>query len=320
MLFENLIVSTYKSRLLTRHDPDGCVFYYSHEDFPTLSCREFEFLGDEGQRLRGYFYTDEAMKYTDRLVIFEHGMGCGHRGYMREIATICAAGYPVFTYDHTGTLASGGEHIGGFTQSLSDLNRAIYALKDSGEADGKRLAVIGHSWGGFSTMNIGALHRDITHIVAMSGFTSPKKIIGAMLGKLRIYLPKVFKTEVERFGGLAEADACFSLLTTEVKALIVHSRDDNLVPYYMFEELERATSGRENIRCVTLDGKRHNPNYTESAVRYKDEFFAERATMKKKKRLETEAQRREFVAKWDWARMTEQDMDFWQMVFDFLEG
>ncbi len=320
MLFEKLIVSTYKKSLLTRHDPDGSVFYYSGEDFPTLSVREFDFLGREGQRLQGYFYTDEAVKYHDRLIIFEHGMGCGHRGYMREIATIAAAGYPVFTYDHTGTLRSEGEHIGGFTQSLSDLNAAISALKESGEADGRRLAVIGHSWGGFSTMNISLFHRDITHLVAMSGFTSPRKIIGAFLSKLKGYIPAVFKTEADKFGPLAEADAALSLLTTDAKVLLVHSKDDPTVPYSMFSEIENAVKGRENIHTLSLEGKKHNPNYTERAVRYKDEFFAERTQLRKKKRLRTEEEKREFVARWDWEKMTEQDMDFWQTVFDFLES
>lgn len=320
MLFEGLIVSTYKKNLLTRHDPDGSVFYYSPEDYPDLSVREFEFLGGEGQRLQGYFYTDKAAKYTDRLVIFEHGMGCGHRAYMREIATIAAAGYPIFAYDHTGTLSSEGEHIGGFTQSLSDLNAAITALKESGEADGKRLAVIGHSWGGFSSMNISLFHRDITHIVAMSGFISPRKIIETFLSKMKGYVPAVFKTEEERFGALAEADARLSLLSTEAKCMIIHSKDDPTVPYSMFEELEAAVSRRENIRCVTLENKRHNPSYTEAAVRYKDEFFAELTQARKKGRIKTEEEKREFVAKWNWEKMTEQDTDFWQMVFDFLEN
>lgn len=320
MLFEKFILSTYKKTLLTRHDPDGSVFYFTHEDFPTLGMRLFDFTSREGERLQGYFYTDEAVKYTDRLVIFEHGMGCGHRGYMREIATICAAGYPVFTYDHTGTLASGGRHIGGFTQSLCDLDAAITALKESGEADGKRLAVIGHSWGGYSTMNIGILHRDITHLVAMSGYPSVRKMIGVFFNKMKGYIPTVFNSEAEVYHGYAEADATLSLLTTGAKVMLVHSKDDPTVPYTLFEGIMRDVGERSNIRYLTVDGKRHNPNYTEAAVRYKDEFFAALQEMKKKKRLGDEAAKAEFVKRWDWERMTEQDMDFWGEVFAFLES
>lgn len=320
MLFEKLIVSTYKKALLVRHDPDGCVFYYKGDDFPSLSCRKFDFLGDRGQHLQGYFYTDEAVKHHDRLIIFEHGMGCGHRGYMREIATICAAGYPVFTYDHTGTLASGGEHIGGFTQSLSDLNRAICALKESGEADGKRLAVIGHSWGGYSTMNIGIFHRDITHLVEMSGYPSTRKMIGVFLSKIPGYIPAVYRTEEEAYPALSAADASLSLMLTDAKVMLIHSKDDPTVPYSLFADLERTVGERSNITFLTVEDKRHNPNYTETAVRYKDEFFAELTRLRKKKKLRDEISRREFVAKWDWERMTEQDMGFWQKIFDFLES
>ena len=318
-MFTKLIVNTYKRALLTRHDPDGAIFYFSHTDFEGIECETFEFFGERGQRLQGYFYTKNVTR-PDRLVIFEHGMGCGHRAYMSEIATLVEHGYTVFAYDHTGTLNSGGEHIGGFTQSLCDLDSAIKALKASGRCDGKRLAVIGHSWGGFSTMNIGAFHKDITHLVAMSGFVSPNKIITDMLGKMKKYAPAVFASEVAYFGGYAYADASLSLLQTDARALIIHSKDDPTVPYSRFLELEASLGDVERISFLPLEGKRHNPNYTADAVRYKDEFFAELTRFRKKSKKATEEEKREFASRWDWHRMTEQDADFWAKIFDFIDG
>ncbi len=316
-MFTNFIINTYKKTLLTRHDPDGAIFYFSHTDFLGMECEPFEFFGERGQRLQGYFYTKNLTR-PERLVIFEHGMGCGHRAYMREIVTLAEHGYAVFTYDHTGTLASGGDHIGGFTQSLCDLDCAIKALKASGRADGKRLAVVGHSWGGFSTMNIGAFHRDVTHLVAMSGFTSPINIITDVIGKLKKYAPAILKSEVEYFGGYAYANSSLSLLETDAKALIVHSEDDPTVPYSQFAELRERLEGIERISFMSLNGKKHNPNYTEDAVRYKDVFFAELTKFRKKKNI-TKEEKSAFVRSWDWYKMTEQDMDFWGRVFEFID-
>ena len=259
MIFEKAVVNAYKSQMLTRHDPDGAVFYYSPEDFPEISVEEFGFVGSKGQRLAGYFYTKVGAR-EDRVILFEHGMGCGHRAYMREIATIVGRGYTVFAYDHTGTLASEGEHIGGLSQSLVDLNDAICALKASGRLEGRSLSVIGHSWGGFSSMNIGAFHKDITHIVAMSGYPSVERMLKTVFrGLLSGYAPAVFRAEVEEFGGYAYANAAFSLTTTDAKVMLVHSKDDNTSDFRMFEELRALLGKRDNITFLELDGKRHNP-------------------------------------------------------------
>ena len=317
-MFTNFVVNTYKSALLTRHDPDGAIFYFSHTDFEGIECEPFKFTGEREQRLQGYFYTKNVTR-PNKLVIFEHGMGCGHRAYMREIVTLVEHGYTVFAYDHTGTLLSGGDHVGGFTQSLCDLDSAIKALKAAGRCDGKSIAVIGHSWGGFSTMNIGAFHKDITHLVAMSGFVSPNKIITDMLGKMKKYAPAVFKTEVDYFGGYAYADASLSLLQTDARALIIHSKDDPTVPYSQFLELEEALEDVKRIEFLPLNGKRHNPNYTVDAVRYKDEFFAELTRFRKKNKNATKEQKETFAARWDWHRMTEQDTNFWAKVFKFID-
>ncbi len=319
MIFQNIIINAYKKELLHRYDPDGSVFYYSAMDFPTLSVRDFEFSGQNGQKLKGHFYTDECNIHPEMLVIFEHGMGCGHAAYMREIATIAKKGYTVFAYDHTGTLDSEGEHIGGFTQSLVDLDYAITALKASGEVDGKKIAVIGHSWGGYSSLNIGAFHPDISHIVTLAGFVSVKKMIRTALGKLRTYTEAVFETEVNAFGAYALADATLSLRQYRGKVLVVHSDDDNTVPCSHFEEMRVALSDRENIRFLLMTGKKHNPNFTVAAAEYKDNFFTVLTKAKKQKKLKTTADRKAFSEIWDFDKMTEQDAEFWDTVFKFFE-
>ena len=182
MIFEKKILGFYKKILLRRHDPDGSVFYFKKEDFDGLCSTDTSFLGDKGQRLSAHFYYRGEKRY-DRLVMFDHGMGCGHAAYMREINEITKRGYTVFTYDHTGTLESEGESIGGFSQSLSDLDRAVKFVRSLVEYKDAKIAVIGHSWGGFSTLNISALHRIIPlkfHLKshpAESGFPMQVKLI-----------------------------------------------------------------------------------------------------------------------------------------------
>lgn len=318
-MLKKIITNTFRSKLLVRHDPDGTIFYFSPEDFG-LSSRSFDFIGDRGQRLQGYFYTKDDPR-ADRLIVFDHGMGCGHKAYIREIATICEAGYEVFAYDHTGTLESEGEHIGGFSQSLADLDCAICAIKAAGIADGRKVSVIGHSWGGFSTMNVTAFHRDIESVVAISGFISAREMIECVLGGMKKYAPTLFALEEERFGPYAYADARLSLkLAKETRALIIHSKDDTTCPISHQEKLRAALGEGGRVSYLTVDGKRHNPNFTHDAVVYKDTFFAELTKAKKKKKLVSDEQKSAFIALWDWKRMTEQDTELWQKILNFIEA
>ena len=128
MLFEKYIVNTFKKQMYNRCDDTGVAYYFSADNFEGLNKENFVFTARAGHNLQGYFYWYEN-PMENRLVIFEHGMGGGHRSYMREIETIAKKGYLVFAYDHTGCMESGGETTGGFSQSLMDLDDVLTALK-----------------------------------------------------------------------------------------------------------------------------------------------------------------------------------------------
>lgn len=319
MLLSGIIQKIFKKELLVRHDPDGTIFYFSPEELG-LSYTHFDFEGDRGQLLRGAFYQKNLTR-PDTLIVFEHGMGCGHRAYMREIDLLCERGFLVFAYDHTGTLMSEGENIGGFSQSLADLDFALAALKESGYTEGRRVSVIGHSWGGFSTLNIAPLHPWLSSVVALSGFVSVNEMIISMLGKMKKYAPELLALEAERFGSYSYADARFSLSAArDTRALIIHSKDDPICPFSHFEKLAAALSGCKSVELCAVDGKRHNPNFTRDAVLYKDDFFAEMTRRKKRGLLSSEGEKAAFISSYDWYKMTEQDPVLWEEIISFIEG
>lgn len=321
MIFEKKILDIYKKTLLFRRDPNGSIYYFDKSDFDGLVCEDLSFTGDKGQRLAAHIYYRGEKRY-DRLIVFEHGMGCGHRAYMREINEITERGYTVFTYDHTGTLDSEGESIGGFSQSLADLDRAIGFVRSLDEYKDARIAVIGHSWGGFSTMNIPALHPDITHVVALSGFISPKAIQEqALSGLLRFYRKAVYQTEIDAFPDYYAFDGRTSLKGAKTRAMIIHSKDDATCKFdHHFAKLEEALSECENVELLALDGKRHNPNYSAQAVKLLSEFQSSLRAKNKKKELTTPEAKAAFVASFDWWKMTEQDKELWDRIFAFIEN
>lgn len=320
MIFEKQIEAVFRGKLLVRHDNAKGIFYFSPEDFPGLRSHSHSFTAGAGHTLNGFFYYyDDPI--PGRLVVFDHGMGNGHRAYMREIEKLCAAGYLVYTYDHTGCMTSGGGHIGGFAQSLSDLDDCIKALKKEPALNGRSLAVMGHSWGGFSTMNIAALHPDITHVVSMSGFICVEQILRQELrGLMRLYVPAL--VEMERRHNPAYVDFCAisSLKQTTANVLLIYSADDKTVRKELhYDPLYQALSGKKNIRFLLENGKDHSPNYTADAVVCKDTFWKELSSAGKKGLLATPAQQAAFMSGYDFHRMTAQDERVWAQILAHLE-
>ncbi len=320
MIFEKKIIKIYENMMLNRCDDSGNVFYFSAEDFPGLEREPYAFSSSKGHTLQGYFYSYPDVK-VDRLIVFEHGMGGGHLSYMREIEKLCFAGYLVFAYDHTGCMESGGETTGGLAQSLCDLNDLLNTLKADENYRSFDISVIGHSWGGFSAMNISSLHPDVSHVVVMSGFVSVEKMVNSFFGGiLKPYRKCIMEIERKSNPGFVSSDGVKALENTKGKVMLIYSDNDSLCKKEVhFDELKSKLSDRENVTFILEKNKGHNPNFTENAVEYKDKFFACLTKKTKKKELETKKEKDAFKKSFDWYRMTEQDEKVWKEIFKFLE-
>jgi len=321
MLFEKSILRIYRKNLFVRNDNPEGIFYFAPEDFPGLQAHPYTFRARAGHDLNGFFYH-----YPDpipgRVLVFDHGMGNGHRAYMREIETLAKAGFLVFSYDHTGCMTSGGESCNGFAQSLSDLDACIEALKAEKGLEGCSFSVMGHSWGGFSTMNIVALHPEITHVVSMSGFISVKKILEQTFdGILKPYRKAVLGLERHVNEKYADFDAAESLKNTGAEVLLIYSEDDPVVKKsFHYDPLLCALEDKENIRFHLEQGKAHNPSYTAEAVRYKDGFFEALTDLRKRGDKVSPEERKSFMESYDWRRMTEQDEKVWALIVSHLKA
>lgn len=317
MIFEKQIVGAFRNNFLRRCDDTGTAFYYSAADFPGLEAEAFSFSSCKGHELKGYFYH-YADPVPGRIVVFDHGFGGGHRSYMKEIELLCRHGYLVFSYDHTGCMESGGENIGGFSQSLVDLNDCLNALKATERCRALDFSVMGHSWGGFSTANICALHPDVSHIVVLSGFVSVEKLVESFFsGIIKGYRKAILALDPNP--DFFRYNAVESLSGTDAQVLLVYSENDKMVSRAVhFDALKAGLSHKENIRFLLEKNKGHNPNYTEDAVAYLGQYSADVA--KKAKNLTTEEAKMVYRGSWNWDRMTDQDIMVWAEIFKTLDA
>ena len=321
MIFAKKIEQMYRARLFKRYDDTGCVFYFSPDDFPSLNAEPYTFKSKKGDVLKGYFYS-YGEPIANRLIVFDHGMGAGHRAYMKEIELLAKHGYLVFSYDHTGCFESEGAHTGGLSQSCSDLCDCITAIKSEEKYKNLKIAVMGHSWGAISTLNVSHFHPDLTHVIAIAGPISLKQMLASNFGGImKGYAKHLYAVEETSNPTTASLDARESLLKTDAKILLIYSEDDPIVKKkFHYDALYTALSEKENVRFVLEKNKKHNPNYTEDAVAYMDSFFAELTEKLKKGQLTTDEAKKEFTASYDWHRMTAQDGRVWDKIFLTLDN
>ena len=318
MIFEKQVVNMYKGMIHTRCDDVETVHYFSAKDFPGLRAEARSFKASAGHTLEGFFYEYEN-SLPGRLIVFDHGFGGGHLAYMKEIEKLCRHGYKVFAYDHTGCMRSGGDSPNGLAQSLCDLNDCITMLKADERFRGYDISVMGHSWGGFSTLNITALHPEISHVVAISGFVSVEEMIKTFFsGIMKGYRKAILALERESNPKFVEFNAIETLKNSRAKALLIYSENDQMCRREHYDMLKAGLDGRDNVKFLFVNNKGHNPNYTEDAVKYLGEFGAARAKLLRKKNLDAKA-KADFVASFDWERMTEQDEAVWKVIFEHLD-
>jgi len=319
MIFEKQIVEMYKGMMHTRCDDDGTAFYFSRADFPGLIAEDYTFTSSLGHTMQGYFYY-YTKPIDKRIIIFDHGFGGGHRSYMKEIERLCRHGFIVLAYDHTGCMESGGDTPRGMAQSLYDLNDCISRIKSDSRYSDFDISVMGHSWGGFSTLNISALHPEVSRVVVLSGFVSVEALVNSYFsGLLRGYRKPIMALERSVNPVFSEYDARVSLKKSGVPALLIYSDNDKMCKRCHFDMLSDALKECEGVELKLLHGKGHNPNYTTDAVKYLGEYFKTKKKLAKKKKLDTDEEKAAFISSFDWDKMTEQDEGVWAEILAFLD-
>ena len=305
----------------TRCDDNGTAYYFTTKDFKGLVAEPYSFVSSKGHKLQGYIYSYEN-PIPNRIVVFDHGFGAGHTAYMKEIELLCKHGYLVFAYDHTGCMESGGETPNGMAQSLCDLNDCLTTLKNDPRFANLDFSVMGHSWGGFSTLNISALHPYISHIVVLSGFVSVEMLVNSYFGGiLKPYRKPIMALEKSSNEEFIKFNAIETLKNSNVKALLIYSDNDQLCSKKVhYDALVEELSNSANVKFMLEKRKGHNPNYTREAVEYLGEYLSAKNNLTQKKKLDTKEQKSEFVASFDFDRMTKQDERVWNAIFEHLDN
>ncbi len=300
-----LVSKIYQKRMLHRYDKDGFTPYLSSEDFPGLNKETHSFINSLGVEI-SYFYYYYKDYNPNLIILFLHGLGPGHTAYIREIETLAKMGYKVLTLDYMGCDSSKGEKMPSLNEPTRDVDELLNLLKLKTE-----VVVIGHSLGGYTTYNIMNIRDELHKAVVMSGFLRPDIVLNYLM-KVKVFSKAIARYEKKVEPKYFPIDNYKYINETKDKLLIIHSEDDPVVNYHAaLDPIVKANNS--NIEIVTVNGRGHNPNYSDSAAKIVTEVFSKYYNLKK------DEDKKALMEGQDVWAMTEQDPEIFNKIKSFIE-
>ena len=310
IIFGFMVAIAYHVKMFgKRWEPDGITKYYDIKDFPNLDAKPVEFKRKR-VTLRGFIYSYPNEKYKG-ILVFSHGMWGSHLAYLQEIERLALAGFLVLGFDYHGTESSDGKNTRAMSESLVSLDSAISFVKE--KYSNYDIYVMGHSWGGFASVNIAKYHPEIKKIVAMAPFMSVTRLLKSTISKkLWIFIPFMMIVEFIKSGFKAFSDGIKVLSSTKSNTLILHSKDDFLVKYPYHTGKLLSVNKNELVKIIVMDKKRHNPDYSLDAVEYMIDMN------KKVRSMNDQNEKISFRKTWDYKRMCALDDSVISDIVEFL--
>ena len=304
------IAKVYIEKFVCRYDKEVGVPYYSVEDFKDFKCEAYTFNNSEGIEIHYFYYYYDNYR-TDRIILFCPGLGPGHASYMAEIETLARRGYKILTIDYTGCGESKGEYMGSMNFPTRDVMEMLDLLKLEQE-----IIVVGHSLGGFTALKVASLRKEITKVVVMSPIIAIKPMI-LRASKSKFITFWIMKYEQRVSKPYYKIDLSTYLGSTTDDILFIQSIDDPMVPYETSLKIAE-DANNPHIKTIKMEGRKHNPNYTEEAVQYMNQVFGAFNRRVMDKKIANDDERIAYFKDVSIARLTEQDQKLFDQIFDFI--
>lgn len=308
----SIVVDQYQKNFLQRFDKDAAIPYYCPADFPGLICEQNAFRNTADVEIQ-YFTYRYANFDPNKQILFCPGIGPGHTAYLAEIETICRAGYRVLTLDYTGCGESGGEKLPSIHAPTRDAMELLDRLRPQEE-----IIPVGHSLGGYTALNVARLSPTVKQAVILSGFLSiSDEMMGFVKFRLLADCVKRFEKKLDPLYGSPNNRSYLS--TTTDRILWIHSTDDPMVNYkYNAGRLSKLQN--PNVRLITVEQKKHNPQYAPDALQTMNTWIGEYNRLVREKQLDTVEKQKAYFADKPIERMTKQDPAIWDEILRFIRA
>jgi len=241
------------------------LFYFPTRDEPAtpedwgFKYENLRFKSADGTPLHGWFIAPKS-KQAKGTIVFSHG-NAGSLGYhLGFVIWLAEAGYNVMMYDYRGFGRSGGTV--GRRGMIDDVKAAFSYVMARKDIDPKRVVSYGHSLGGAQSITALAESpvkglRGIVIDGAFASYQSMARIMGGQLGA------SLVTDELSPHEFVKKLPA--------VPLLVVHGKQDEVVPFSQGLQLYKAAKGPKTL--FDVEGGRHGTALSEDGGAYRKKMI-----------------------------------------------
>ena len=233
-------------------------------------CEAIEITASDGKRLAGRYYHRRDGAPLD--IMFHGYMSGALHDFPGGALEAMAAGHNVLLVDQRGHGKSHGKTVAfGIKERFDCLDWARYAVSRFG--DDVQIILVGISMGAATVLYASELElpAQVRGIIADCPFSSAEQVIKATAARLGF--PVWIAFPLARLGGriyggfdICERTTLEAVRGAKLPLLLVHGKEDELVPYGMSVELAEAYGG--DARLELFDGASHGTSYLVDTPRY----------------------------------------------------
>lgn len=202
-----------------REIPDTSRYDYENVNFPTAN----------GKLLNGWFIRPKKGEVI-ATVLHLHGNAANISYQYRAILPLVDAGFQAFVFDYQGYGKSEGKPSQ--EKVLEDGSSALLYLYGLPKVKNKPLILFGQSLGGHLAAVVANKHQDLIDALVIEAAFTGHENIAAAIGK-RYFLPGFFT----RMLIPSKYNAIDEIASIKIPKLIIHSTEDEVIPFYMGREL-----------------------------------------------------------------------------------
>lgn len=243
------------------------------------------YTAGDGRELIGYLTTPNGREARGLpLVLLPHGGPAArdYTGFDYKAQALASRGYAVFQPQFRGSEGFGMELMeagyGEWGRKMqSDLSDGVKYLADAGVVDPARVCIVGSSYGGYAALAGMTLDEGVYRCaVAVSGVSDLTAFLATERrqgGRARFnsglrYWQRFMGVSSDDDPSLAERSPAQLASRIDGPVLLIHGREDTVVPFQQSEIMDRAMrEAGKDVELVALDGEDHHMSFPATRLR-----------------------------------------------------